>query len=116
MWSTGINRNIVECKALHCNYKLLIYQVLIETLWNVKLKRLSGYRLIISRINRNIVECKAIQIIIGVFSVHSINRNIVECKANSTGGIFCKCACSINRNIVECKVRLVHLSAACPWY
>ena len=37
MWSTGINRNIVECKD---NYQSSIPSewnvVLIETLWNVK--------------------------------------------------------------------------------
>ena len=37
MWSTGINRNIVECKD-DCTYTITKSDnVLIETLWNVKL-------------------------------------------------------------------------------
>ena len=57
MWSTGINRNIVECKVISASLLLKITRVLIETLWNVKIingvKNLFGIR-----INRNIVECK----------------------------------------------------------
>ena len=75
----GINRNIVECKdpsKYSCfgldnvlietlwNVKLIIHayymvskSVLIETLWNVKWYRDSGKTLEKS-INRNIVECK----------------------------------------------------------
>ena len=36
MWSTGINRNIVECKVCDVNYSIDHEEVLIETLWNVK--------------------------------------------------------------------------------
>ena len=37
MWSTGINRNIVECKADNgATWSALTVSVLIETLWNVK--------------------------------------------------------------------------------
>ncbi len=36
MWSTGINRNIVECKDLYTSVKIYGFCVLIETLWNVK--------------------------------------------------------------------------------
>ena len=61
MWSTGINRNIVECKDFH---------------------RIRQFRIIL-RINRNIVECKVDPW--GTFEIDggSINRNIVECKAIS---------------------------------
>ena len=103
MWSTGINRNIVECKA-ECgaprpvedswvlietlwNVKLsspprysVIVLVLIETLWNVKnIANKSGHRGI-PRINRNIVECKVYYVSVFRDPAHSINRNIVECK------------------------------------
>ena len=37
MWSTGINRNIVECKGkIMKDLRQFIRNVLIETLWNVK--------------------------------------------------------------------------------
>ena len=36
MWSTGINRNIVECKAKRTTAMQESILVLIETLWNVK--------------------------------------------------------------------------------
>ena len=58
MWSTGINRNIVECK---------VKTVLIE-----------GY--MEKGINRNIVECKEIFQCFRFTCKHRINRNIVECK------------------------------------
>ena len=37
MWSTGINRNIVECKDSFFGCPLVLLLVLIETLWNVKI-------------------------------------------------------------------------------
>ena len=36
MWSTGINRNIVECKDGYFVFNEKTGMVLIETLWNVK--------------------------------------------------------------------------------
>ena len=36
MWSTGINRNIVECKVYYNAFTATRSPVLIETLWNVK--------------------------------------------------------------------------------
>ena len=42
MWSTGINRNIVECKGYHRKKMAYFAYVLIETLWNVK----SSYSLV----------------------------------------------------------------------
>ena len=38
MWSTGINRNIVECKVAYCQVGEIEKWVLIETLWNVKME------------------------------------------------------------------------------
>ena len=60
MWSTGINRNIVECKV-H----------LMQT-----------FHLNQSSINRNIVECKAQQFPKRLQLWGCINRNIVECKGD----------------------------------
>ena len=101
MWSKGINRNIVECKAIPC---IVIFAVLY-------------------RINRNIVECKdrckLVQVSINV----RINRNIVECKDGIQNWSKSRCqvlietlwnvkseaaklslrVSRINRNIVECK-------------
>ena len=42
MWSTGINRNIVECKEIRYTDDSVEGFVLIETLWNVK----SSYSLV----------------------------------------------------------------------
>ena len=56
--SYGINRNIVECKAVLSADTCAGCTVLIETLWNVK-KDFYGYRRkTVAGINRNIVECK----------------------------------------------------------
>ena len=35
---TGINRNIMECKVINGFKPLLVISVLIETLWNVKIR------------------------------------------------------------------------------
>ena len=102
MWSTGINRNIVECKGIIRHTGNWEIYVLIETLWNVKL-------------GKTICEvCVAIVLIETLWNVKwkisqvywslraGINRNIVECKdvsMRSSGS----CVCCINRNIVECK-------------
>ena len=59
MWSTGINRNIVECKD--------------------SCKHISFHEPY--RINRNIVECKEQLAECHVIrNASCINRNIVECK------------------------------------
>ena len=58
MWSTGINRNIVECKDGHGRVA----------------ERLNDC------INRNIVECKDHTGSEYPFGKTGINRNIVECK------------------------------------
>ena len=66
MWSTGINRNIVECKEVICWGMYSGDWVLIETLWNVKFNSAGGYWNIYYRINRNIVECKdMLQVVCG---------------------------------------------------
>ena len=83
MWSTGINRNIVECKVYHTHKdekgnlginrniveckdvrwvrKGRINGVLIETLWNVKQGQYQNMAQFPNRINRNIVECKELK-------------------------------------------------------
>ena len=58
MWSTGINRNIVECKDK--------FGVIPQ-----------GCTL---SINRNIVECKVLVLVSVSLLSACINRNIVECK------------------------------------
>ena len=60
MWSTGINRNIVECKDDICH--------------RLKLIGIS--------INRNIVECKVFLTFSCFLRQFRINRNIVECKGD----------------------------------
>ena len=54
-----INRNIVECKDGYKFFNINAVNVLIETLWNVKIISLKPFSIIFPRINRNIVECKA---------------------------------------------------------
>ena len=76
-------------------------EVLIETLWNVKLIQNSGFRLP-PGINRNIVECKDRKDQVQAQTSVSINRNIVECKDVSRWEIYAV-QVGINRNIVECK-------------
>ena len=58
MWSTGINRNIVECKEDLDNIMEKLTAVLIETLWNVKRASKADPGQDAPSINRNIVECK----------------------------------------------------------
>ena len=61
MWSTGINRNIVECKVSPDPLQFSdVSPVLIETLWNVKLLSSGMFHPDLQGINRNIVECKVV--------------------------------------------------------
>ena len=102
MWSTGINRNIVECKGSCRSGNGTGQAVLIETLWNVKTTAFSHTVQRRSCINRNIVECKGMQEQERFLIISGINRNIVECKGKyALNGLFC--IDGINRNIVECK-------------
>ncbi len=103
MWSTGINRNIVECKVFHrpfvkINKAVLIetlwnvkfvyrlhitfygFIVLIETLWNVKRKNKVGYSLPFSVLIETLWNVKIFRQASESDIVVSINRNIVECK------------------------------------
>ena len=68
MWSTGINRNIVECKVV----------ILLSIFYHR------------SGINRNIVECKVFFSCFFIFGLLRINRNIVECKVCLYTDIFLK--------------------------
>ena len=67
MWSTGINRNIVECKDRFQIHISGAPAVLIETLWNVKIGLFEAIRFA-ECINRNIVECKVGYIFRGILS------------------------------------------------
>ena len=58
MLLSRINRNIVECKERIRYLKRGYGNVLIETLWNVKLDISFEVFFQVVRINRNIVECK----------------------------------------------------------
>ena len=108
---TGINRNIMECKAAPVytaeeyarvlietlwNVKQLpVYDtmeghdfVLIETLWNVKQVFTDKVNMVWHCINRNIMECKGTRSQMAMAKPHRINRNIMECKAkDSTGAL-----------------------------
>ncbi len=53
-----INRNIVECKDAELSAQDKADKVLIETSWNVKLRRQKDILVLSTSINRNIVECK----------------------------------------------------------
>ena len=90
----------VKISVLFCS--ICCTCVLIETLWNVKIKERAGEDYQKFSINRNIVECKDCTISeANVFEL-GINRNIVECKAANTGDSS-PVPPGINRNIVECK-------------
>ena len=63
-----INRNIVECKALWTTFLTFsCFLVLIETLWNVKRGQVIATPVENIGINRNIVECKDHQSIVEAF-------------------------------------------------
>ena len=57
-----------------------VAQVLIETLWNVKINSFLTFIQSPSCINRNIVECKDANTNVEMMGETCINRNIVECK------------------------------------
>ena len=79
----GINRNIVECKAIMIADSNKIRFVLIETSWNVK-DTSAIISAFVPCINRNIVECKALRSGHPASLRTGINRNIVECKGRTT--------------------------------
>ena len=56
--TASINRNIVECKDAELSAQDKADKVLIETSWNVKLRRQKDILVLSTSINRNIVECK----------------------------------------------------------
>ena len=121
-----INRNIVECKFGNASNIYFTSQVLIETLWNVNLKRMqrwvnSRFVLIETLWNVNLsirFALKRISLVLieTLWNVNKkverymrcrkfgINRNIVECKCVA-GVLHYEVGRSINRNIVECKCK-----------
>ena len=62
----SINRNIVECKESFGFSEQQAYDVLIETLWNVKPTSVTITGGDTLRINRNIVECKDRRVALGI--------------------------------------------------
>mgnify|MGYP006862573672 CR=1 FL=1 len=63
--------------------------VLIETLWNVKVKLTDFHAIDRFGINRNIVECKELTFQRRCSRLRtSINRNIVECKVNISASVI----------------------------
>ena len=107
--------------------------VLIETYWNVKVRRASDRQSASERINRNILECKGVHFSRQVFLDFRINRNILECKDRhrlqhyshisvlietywnvkvlSAGGSGAQTG--INRNILECKASRQYRIKSC---
>ena len=79
----------------------LLYDVLIETYWNVN-TAIWETRDLKTRINRNILECKYAWGCNRTNRHNSINRNILECKVVSVQPLL-TFSNSINRNILECK-------------
>ena len=102
VYTSGINRNILECKVgSHCqSYKGIL--VLIETYWNVKLANpciKSGIQDVLIETYWNVKpvpdrECAR--------SSESINRNILECKVTRSRRTLVT-TIGINRNILKCK-------------
>ena len=81
MWSTGINRNIVECKGAYPEKQMRTPSVLIETLWNVKDLNFCHYSLSSFVLIETLWNVKMQQLIQSLAACGCINRNIVECKA-----------------------------------
>ena len=121
----GINRNIVECKDLSESATSSFLLVLIETLWNVKIKNLLVKNTlqtvlietlwnvkIKNLLVKNTLQTVLIETLwnvkwtsrnVNLLGRQCINRNIVECKAVPASPDR-KTVFRINRNIVECKV------------
>ena len=101
---TGINRNIMECKAMYVlRYMPCAFIVLIETLWNVK--RLTIIFIIISVfvLIETLWNVKIFafgyfchQAFVLIETLWNVKRNRIEPKLFGNFGI--------NRNIMECKV------------
>ncbi len=81
MWSTGINRNIVECKDVIKRIICACFFVLIETLWNVKRKRSMTELLFSMVLIETLWNVKFFRVPVGL-PLPGINRNIVECKGD----------------------------------
>ena len=77
---TSINRNILECKDVSQNRKIVVK----------------------TSINRNILECKEKRRGVCVTHTGGINRNILECKVRLREIVSTRRS-GINRNILECK-------------
>ena len=80
MWSTGINRNIVECKVSRSGSPQADSAVLIETLWNVKMNPPSRSPWMTFVLIETLWNVKYLRRQVNKHD-QGINRNIVECKA-----------------------------------
>ena len=76
----SINRNILECKVRWQDEFNQVYEVLIETYWNVKDKNAIKMTALDMSTNRNILECKVLCRHRSLEWDLRINRNILECK------------------------------------
>ena len=115
----------MECKDRNRPVKSRRTIVLIETYWNVKVKRGRSDPDRRQRINRNILECKGMYSVLRSAPRSCINRNILECKERRQmlimqhAGVLIetywnvkmipaynslRSSAGINRNILECKV------------
>ena len=88
MWSTGINRNIVECKVRLLAPSSGRSNVLIETLWNVKTERGSQVRNSDGVLIETLWNVKITATTVFGNGQVGINRNIVECKVGITVAAF----------------------------
>ena len=92
----------MECKGRFSISSAASAGDLIETLWNVKKKKLLAIANFVSRFNRDIVECKVLLPPSLPRYLLRFNRDIVECKGISFTSVF-QTHHRFNRDIVECK-------------
>ena len=74
-----INRDILECKCCTIYNGSATFVILIETYWNVNVKRKIVTMLLLD-INRDILECKLDDYRYALLAKYHINRDILECK------------------------------------
>ena len=92
----------MECKCLTPAFCASIISVLIETYWNVNIRKTVKGTIDHPCLNRNILECKYSLIKYSHITSCGLNRNILECKYESGTGIMIVIP-GLNRNILECK-------------
>ena len=104
MWSTGINRNIVECKVGHGSWnKFSSARVLIETLWNVKYIFKPVLKNLFIVLIETLWNVKLVKWQLLICTVWVLIETLWNVKF-FYDGIWRGRPDRINRNIVECKV------------